>query len=94
MSVDFLNVKAEYYIVILSHSTFLRLLEHASSPLVDISPFVLRFMSMRASHLQAVMRNPKSRPRHERVDLELFTNKKEESYIDLKEDCADHGILF
>ena len=60
----------------------------------------LRFMSLRASHVQILARNPKSKMRHEKVDLELFTRKKEESYIDLKEDrclsgwsCASAVVL-
>ena len=31
-----------------------------------------------------MINNPKSRPRHEKVDIELFTRKKETDYVDVK----------
>lgn len=44
----------------------------------------LRFKSLRKAHLTSMINNPKSRPRHEKVDIELFTRKKETDYVDVK----------
>lgn len=34
----------------------------------------------------SILKNPKSKPRHEKVDAELFCKKKEEDYVDVKKD--------
>ena len=38
--------------------------------------------------------NLKARPRHEKVDMQLFVKKNEESYIDLKQDTYMMSMLF
>ena len=48
--------------------------------------FTCRFKSLRASHVLALLKNPKGKPRHERVDIDLYTKSKEEDYIDVKKE--------
>lgn len=60
--------------------------EHSVVQLKMAPFFLLRFRSLRATHLVNCVKNPRAKPRHEKIDVELFTQKKEESYIDLKED--------
>lgn len=51
---------------------------------------MLRFDQLRASHVKVLAKNPKSKPRHERINVEMFTKKKETSYVDVKKDSLGH----
>ena len=54
-----------------------------------------RFSSLRAKHVHAVATNPKSRPRHESVNVDLYTQKKESNYLDVfQEHGAGRGGMF
>lgn len=48
----------------------------------------LRFLALRKQHVTALAKNPKAKPRHERVDISLFTKKTEEDYVDVKKDVV------
>ena len=45
----------------------------------------LRFGKLRASLVAALHKNPKSKPRHEHVDVALYTVKAETDYMDVYE---------
>ena len=45
----------------------------------------LRFMALRRRHVQTVCLNPKARPRHESIDVKLYTERRKESYVDFFE---------
>ena len=40
---------------------------------------------MRSAHIAALCRHPKSKPRHEAVDVKLFTEKKEDDFVTVYE---------
>lgn len=48
-----------------------------------------RFRNLRRAHITQVLKNPRSKPRHEKVDIELFTKRSESDYVDVKRDRAD-----
>ncbi|CAJ1403285.1 unnamed protein product [Effrenium voratum] len=42
-----------------------------------------KFRSLRRKQVRASSRNPKARPRHETVDVRLYTERRDESYVDM-----------
>ena len=52
---------------------------------------VSRFRSLRASHVALLVKNPKAKPRHEKLDIDLFTKSKEEDYVDVKQETGGPG---
>ena len=42
-------------------------------------------MALRRRHVQTVCLNPKARPRHESIDVKLYTERRKESYVDFFE---------
>ena len=54
----------------------------------------VRFASLRKNHVEHMSKNPKSRPRHEKCDLALYTQKEETDYLDIFEDYPTlHGEI-
>lgn len=53
-----------------------------------------RFLQLRKTHVTALSKNPKARPRHERVDHTLFCRKKEETYIDVRKERVVNQFVF
>ena len=49
----------------------------------------LRFISLRKVFVQKRITNPKSKPRHERLDVALFTKTVDSKYVDFQ-DAAWH----
>lgn len=41
-----------------------------------------RFRSLRKKHLTQTCLHPKARPRHESIDVKLYTDKRKEKYLD------------
>lgn len=52
-----------------------------------------RFLALRKSHVAQLSKNPKSRPRHEHVDISLFTKKTETDYVDVKKDRRSRFVF-
>ena len=58
------------------------------------APVILaRFMSLRKNHCAILAANPRAKPRHEKVDTALFTRKKEEDYIDVKQELSPANTI-
>ena len=45
-----------------------------------------RFRSLRKKHVHTTCVNPKARPRHETINLSLFTKQEESKYVDFFQD--------
>lgn len=49
-------------------------------------PLALRFRTLRRKHVTTTCLNPKCKPRHETINLSLYTSQTETSYVDFFED--------
>lgn len=49
---------------------------------------------MRANHVELIAKNPRAKPRHEHVNIDLYTQKTTESYCDFSEDCRCPLVCF
>ena len=52
---------------------------------------MLRFKSLRKKHVHVTCLNPKARPRHEAINVALYTEQKESTYVDFFQefDCGN-----
>ena len=46
----------------------------------------LRFRSLRKAHAVQMLKFPSKKPRHEKIDIDLFTRKTESDYLDVRKD--------
>ena len=56
------------------------------SPLITTCLAWLRFLNLRKAHVAALAANPKAKPRHEKVSIELFTKKTEKDFVEAKKE--------
>ena len=50
----------------------------------------IRFCTLRRRHVHQTALNPRARPRHESIDVRLYTEKKKSDYLDFYNDpCLD-----
>ena len=47
---------------------------------------MLRFLAMRKRHVIAVCLNPKSRPRHENIDVKVYLERRRSDYVEFFDD--------
>lgn len=52
-----------------------------------------RFRSMRKRHVVCMCNNPKGRPRHEAINLKLYTEARESQFTELFQDCSATDVL-
>lgn len=62
----------------------LTLLEPRLSPSTILNP--LRFAALRKKHVSALAHNPRGRPRHEAVNVDLYITKTNQKYVDFRQD--------
>lgn len=60
--------------------------ERQTDVVTSLQAVVLRFRSLRKRHCRAIILNPRSRPRHENVNIKLFLKKTSSKYIDFQQE--------